>query len=128
MQKKTTTALTSLFIHCMLQKLTCTLLQTTRKDQEFWMQADPDIDAWMLVTGRKRDVFDITTFVDQHRAIVPEVQNVRNIINVLVLMSRCPVTKALRDLERSERGEEPVSEPEVPSQSYWTTIKKWRPW
>jgi hypothetical protein len=33
------------------------------KEQHFWVKADPEIDARMLATNRKRDVFDIDTFV-----------------------------------------------------------------
>jgi hypothetical protein len=104
-------------------------LKKTKKDQDFWTQPDPAIDAWMLVTGRKREVFDISAFVKQHRDIVKELERVRKVVNVLVLSSRCPVIKALEELERQERGEEPAEEQlEVPSQTYWTTIKNWRPW
>ena len=61
--------------------------------------------------------------------IPPELKQVRNVVSVLILQSRCPVTKALNNLERRERGEDkPSEEPEVPSQSYWTTLKNWRPW
>ena len=84
---------------------------------------------WMLVTGRKREVFDVSSFVQQHRDILPELKQVRNVVSVLILPSRCPVTKALNDLERHERGKNPPpEEPEIPSQSYWTTLKSWRPW
>ena len=92
-------------------------LKRNKEEREFWTKADPTIDAWMLVTGRKREVFDVSSFVQQHRDILPELKQVRNVVSVLILPSRCPVTKALNDLE-----------PEIPSQSYWTTLKSWRPW
>ena len=96
-------------------------LKRNKEEREFWTR--------MLVTGRKREVFDVSSFVQQHRDILPELKQVRNVVSVLILPSRCPVTKALNDLERHERGENPPSEePEIPSQSYWTTLKSWRPW
>ena len=63
------------------------------------------------------------SFVQQHRDILPELKQVHNVVSVLILPSRCPVTKALNDLERHEQGENPPpEEPEIPSQSYWTTL------
>ena len=41
------------------------------------------------------------------------------------------MNKAIQQLERSERGEEvnqESDEAEVPSQTYGTTNKNWRPW
>ena len=35
--------------------------KSTKEEREFWTKADPNIDAWMLVTGRKQDVFDISS-------------------------------------------------------------------
>ena len=105
-------------------------LKRTKTEKEFWTAADPIIDAWMLATGRKRDVFDIASFVKQNRDMPKQIQSARKSLNVLVLTSRCPISKALQELERSELGEE-VNEDtdvEVPSQTYWTTIKNWRPW
>ena len=103
-------------------------LKRTKKEQDFWTQPNPTIDAWMLVTGRKREVFDISAFGKQHCDIVKELERIRKVVNVLVLSSWCPVIKALEELERQERGEEAAHEqPEVPSQTYWTTIKNWRP-
>ena len=101
----------------------------TKLEKEFWTKPDPTIDAWMLVTGRKRDVFDMSCFVQRHRDIVPDLQRLRKVVNVLVLTTRCPVIAAVDDLEKRERGE-PTPEPrlEVPSQSYWTTFKSWKPW
>ncbi len=105
-------------------------LKRNKTEQEFWTRVDPSIDAWMLVTGRKRYVFDINSFVQVNRDIVTEVQHTRKAINVLVLTSRCPLNKALQHIERSEQAEEEDEEPqvEVLSQSYWTTFKNWRFW
>jgi hypothetical protein len=103
-------------------------LKRTKKERDFWTIADPIIDAWMLVTGQKRDVFDIESFVQQNREIVEEIGQVRKNMKVLILRSRCPLLKALQKIERRERGEESEEQVEVPSQTYWTTFKSWRPW
>ena len=106
-------------------------LKKTETDKQFWTRADPNIDAWMLLTGRNRDVFDINSFVQLNRDIVTEVQHTRKAVNVLVLTSRCPLNKALQRIERSERAEEEDEQQpqlEVPSQSYWTTFKNWGFW
>ncbi len=60
-------------------------LKRTKKDKEFWTLPDATIDAWMLVTGRKRDVLDIASFVQQNGDIVAEVQQARKAANVLLL-------------------------------------------
>ena len=49
-------------------------LKRNKEEREFWTKADPTIDAWMLLTGRKRDVFDVSSFVQQHRDILPELK------------------------------------------------------
>ena len=82
----------------------------------------------MLVTGQKRDVFHIESFVQQNCEIVEEIGQVRKIVNVLILRSRSPLVKALQEIERRERGEESEEQVDVPSQTYWTTFKSWRSW
>ena len=37
-----------------------------KRERDFWTVADPEIDAWMLVPGQTRDVFDIHGFVNRH--------------------------------------------------------------
>ena len=67
----------------------------TKLEKEFWTKPDPTIDAWMLVTGRKREVFDISSFVQRHRDIVPDLRRLRKVVNVHVLTTRCPVIAAV---------------------------------
>ena len=116
-------------LHSFSERRTRAEKRRTKQEQEFWTKPDPTIDAWMLVTGRKREVFDISSFVKRHRDIVPKLRELRKVVNVLVLTTRCPVVAALETVERRERGEAtPEQRLEVPSQSYWTTFKSWRPW
>ena len=75
----------------------------TKQEREFWTKPDPAIDAWMLVTGRKRDIFNMSSFVQRHRDIVPDLQRLRKVVNVVILTKRCPVIAAVNDLERRER-------------------------
>lgn len=63
-------------------------LKRNKEEREFWTKADPTIDAWMLVTGQKREVFDVSCFVTQHRYILPELKQVHNVVSVLILPSR----------------------------------------
>ena len=92
------------------------------RDRNFWTKADPEIDAWMLATGRKRDVFEIKAFVDYEPDVLPPLVRLRKKLNVMVLTSRCPVARALKP-EENPAGEE--EQEEVPSQTFWTTVKKW---
>jgi len=92
------------------------------RERHFWTKADPDIDAWMLATGSKRDAFDIKAFVDYEPDVVPHLTRLRKKLNVMALTSRCPVTRALKAKENPAGEEE---QEEVPSQTYWTTMKKW---
>ena len=71
----------------------------------------------VLVTGRKRDVLDIASFVLQNGDIVAEVQQARKAANVLLLTTWCPLNKALQQIERAEWGEKKDEqlELEVPS-------------
>ncbi|CAB4043890.1 Hypothetical predicted protein [Paramuricea clavata] len=103
-------------------------LKRTKKERDFWTIAEPKIDAWMFVTGQKRDVFNIESFVQQNREIVEGIGQVRKNVKVLILRSRCPLVKVLQEIERHERGEESEEQVEVPWQTYWTTFKSWRPW
>ena len=51
----------------------------------FWVKADPDIDAWMLATGRKQDVLDIDAFVKREPNIIQDLQRLRKTLNVRVI-------------------------------------------
>ena len=109
-------------LHDFLQRRDNAKSKRTHNDREFWVKADPKTDAWMLATGKVRDVFDVDSFVQRHGNIVPALQRLRKALNVLVLESRCPVKKALNNAQGTA---ERVEEPEIPSQTYWTTFKSW---
>ena len=96
-----------------------------RRDREFWTVADPKLDVWMLLTGKTRPVFDLSLFVRNYPDIFTELEKLRKIANVFVLPSRCPVAKQIAGGKSAENDEEVE---DVPSGSYWTTIKSWRPW
>lgn len=121
------------------------LLKRDEKEKAFWIEADPSIDAWMLVLGLRRDVFDLKNFVSKHPDILMHLERLREVVKVLVPPCCCPVVKALgecrREGERPEQNEEEESEevhdvdsqglerrPQLSSQSYWTKVKGWRPW
>ena len=117
-------------VHSFLERLRKAELQKTHADKQFFTTADPWIDAWMLLTGRKRDVFDVSSFVNNHPDILPHLQSLRPAANILVLTSRCPVARELERQRRQTEGESSNSQQreEVPSQSYWTVVKRWVPW
>ena len=94
-------------------------------ERAFWVKAGPDIDAWMLATGRKRDVFDIDAFVEREPNIIPELQRLRKTLNVRVMADRCPVTVAMNKRTNPETDEAKNDGPQLSSQSYWTTFKSW---
>ena len=100
----------------------------TKKDRDFWTIAAPNIDAWMLLIGRNREAFNLSLFVTKYPNIASALKRLRKIANVLVLPSGRPVLRAIEENSRGEDDEETHEESEVPSQSYWTTIKSWRPW
>jgi hypothetical protein len=82
-------------LHSFLQRRDRAQSRQTHADRQFWEKADPEIDAWMLATGRVREVFNIEHFVKRHPDIFPALQRLRKDLNVLVLQSRCPVNRAL---------------------------------
>ena len=109
-------------VHSFTERIRQAKLMRDFRERYFWTKADPEIDAWMLATGRKRELFDIRAFVDHEPDILPHLTRVREKLNVLVLTSRCPVARALR-VKENPAGEE--EQQEVPSQTFWTTVKRW---
>ena len=109
-------------VHTFLQRRDNANSKRTHSDRQFWIKADPDIDAWMLATGNVREVFDLNSFVERHNNILPALQHLRRNMNVRVLESRCPVKKAL---DNPHGTAEEVNQQEIPSQTYWTTFKSW---
>ena len=94
-------------------------------ESTFWVKVDLDIDAWMLATDRKQDVFDIDAFVKQAPNIIPDLQRLRKTLNVRVITDRCPVTVAVSKRTNPEADKAKNDSPQLSSQSYWTTFKSW---
>ena len=44
------------------------------KARQFWVTADPQIDAWMLATGRCREVFRVQEVVGQFPDILDDLR------------------------------------------------------
>ena len=81
--------------------------QVTHNDRQFRLKADPKIDAYMWATGNVRDVFNLNSFVERHNNILPALQRMRK--------------KALDNVQGTS---EQVHEPEMPSQTCWTSFRK----
>lgn len=111
-----------------------------KQEKEFWTEADPNIDAWMLVVGQQRDVFDLNTLVNEYPDIHKYIERVRRMVNVQVLPGSCPVYQAIAKLRNdsesqteaeTEKQESDVDSqclprrPQLSSQTYWTKIKGW---
>ena len=113
-----------------LERLRKAELRRSNEEQDFWTTPDPWIDAWMLLTGRKREVFDITAFVNHQKEISRSFQSLRTAANLRVLSDRCPVAREMERQRRQAYGETSQTEErqEVPSQSHWTVAKHWVPW
>ena len=92
---------------------------------QYQQKADPELDAWMLVTGKLRQVFDLNAFIKRHADIFVPLQQLRKKLNVLVLESRCPVNKALDSARNKAQTGNATERPEVQSQTFWTTVKSW---
>jgi hypothetical protein len=112
-------------VHSFTERVRQAKMRRDVKEQHFWVKADPEIDAWMLATNRKRDVFDIDAFVEYQPDILPHLKRLRQTLNVLVLTSRCLVTNALNKKMNHDADQETNDGPQLSSQSYWTTFKTW---
>ena len=112
-------------VHTFTGRLRRAETMQTKKDRDFWSVAAPNVDAWMLIVGKNRDVFDLAHFVEKYPDILRYLRALRKLANVLVLPSRCPVTKAIEMQSGVGDNEKPEEAEEVPSQSYWTILKSW---
>ena len=116
-------------------------LRRTFSEKKFWQDADPEIDAFLLMLGQSRDAFNMEEFADAYPQCCSHLAPLRKKANVRVMSDRCPFAKAVATLKQ-KRGKvpQPVQEeeefdrdgdparPPLSSQSYWTKIKNWRPW
>jgi hypothetical protein len=55
-----------------------------KSETDFWTKADPEIDAWMLVTGRTREVFDINAFAKMYEKHYPRADGAKRRARVLI--------------------------------------------
>ena len=76
-----------------------------KKERDFWTEPDPYTDAWMIVTGRLRTVFDMETFVNRHNNAIKYLQRVRRRVEVRVMQDRCPMLLALARIPDAEMDE-----------------------
>ena len=121
-------------------------LRRTLSEKKFCQDADPEIDAFLLMLGQSRDAFNMVEFADSYPQCSVHLDALRRKANVRVMSDRCPFAKAVAALEQ-KAGEiqQPVEKekeldrdeldrdgdparPPLSSQSYWTKIKKWRLW
>ena len=112
-------------VHAFTERVRKAKMTRDVHERAFWVKADPDIDAWMLATGRKRDVFNIDGFVKREPNIIPDLHRLRKTLNVRVMADRCPVTVAINKRTIPETDEAKNDGPPLSSQSYWTTFKSW---
>ena len=111
------------YVHAFTERVRQAEMMKDAKERQFWVRADPDIDAWMLATGRKRDVFDIDAFINHEPNILEHLQRLRKTLNVRVMADRCPVMKAIEKKNNPDGRNN--DGPQLSSQSYWSTFKSW---
>ena len=128
-------------VHSYQEWLRKARLRRTFSEKKFWEDPGPEIDASLLMLGKKRDVFDMHQFAEAYPQCRAHLRTLRTKANVRVMCDRCPFAKAVAALSE-QRGDvqQPVAEdeevdsdgdpvrPPLTSQSYWTKIKNWRPW
>ena len=111
----------------------CRKNNAERKDKGFWQKAEPSIDAWMLILGEVREVFDLTELVSKYPDVYKYIQRIRKSVRVQVLQPSCPVFRELERIRKEKRrvetgdreqSEDEQEEVELPKNTYWTVIKK----
>ena len=86
--------------------------------------ADPEIDAWMLVTGRTRDVFDLEAFAKTYGSeYLKLLLRIRKIVDVRVMPKKCPMQRILQKINGDDVDAEEV-DVQLNSKTFTTTIKK----
>ena len=95
-----------------------------RCEKDFWTMADPEIDAWMLVTGRTRDVFDLEAFAKTYGSeYLKLLLRIRKIVDVRVMPEKCPMQRMLQKINGDDVDAEEV-DVQLNSKTFTTTIKK----
>ena len=92
-----------------------------KTEADFWTKADPEIDAWMLVTGKTREVFDIDRFAKRHEKDYKTLLRVRAVVHVKIMKDRCPMFRAMEKINNPNKECEDVV---LNSQTYFTTIRQ----
>ena len=85
--------------------------------------ADPEIDAWMLVTGRTRDVLDLEVFAKTYEKYVKLLLRIRKIVDVRVMPDKCPMRRTLHKINGDDVDAEEV-DVQLNFKTFTTTVKK----
>lgn len=64
-------------VHSFIERLRKAELRRTMEEKPFWEKTDPEMDAWMLATGRVRDIFDAVKFVSIYAGVTLSVRPLR---------------------------------------------------
>ena len=86
-----------------------------KKEKRFFTMADPYIDAWMLITGNNREVFEVTKLIRLYPDVEQYIVPCRRMLKCRVMSDRCPVVKAKNMLEnqRTDESQTILSKPAV---------------
>ena len=71
-----------------------------RKERDFYTKADPNIDTWMLILAKPRNVFDLEAFVKKYPNIDGHLAELRKIVRCRVLHESCPIVNMKMQLAR----------------------------
>jgi formylmethanofuran dehydrogenase subunit E len=76
-----------------------------RKEKDFFSKPDPYIDAWMLLTGRVRKVFDVIKFVKVHPDVDHFIFSTRRCLKCPIMRDECPIIQAKQRVNEQEEKE-----------------------
>ena len=76
-----------------------------RKEKDFFSKPDPYIDAWMMLTGRVRKVFDVIKFVKVHPDVDHFIFATRKYLKCRVMYDGCPIIQAKQKVSEQEKKE-----------------------
>lgn len=88
-------------------------LHRTLSEKKFWHDADPEIDAFLLMLGQSRDVFNMVEFAASYPQYSGHLDALRRKANVRVMSDRCPFANAFVALEqKAGEVQQPIEEEE----------------
>ena len=88
-------------------------LRRTLSEKKFWQDADPEIDAFLLMLGQSRDVFNMVEFAHSYPQCSAHLDALRRKANVRVMSDRCPFAKAVAAFkQKAGEVQQPVEEEE----------------